>query len=42
VLLQQVWCVDNCVTISYFYITFKIIKCDEILLKKLKLKYNWN
>jgi len=32
--VQQVWCGDNHVTILYFYVTFKIIKCDEILLKK--------
>jgi len=38
VFLQQVWCVDNCVTISHFYVTFKPMKCDEILLKN----WNWN
>jgi len=44
VFLQQVQCVHNHVTISYLYlyVTFQIIKCDEILFKKLKLKYNWN
>ena len=38
VFLQQVWCVDNCVTILYLYATFNIIKCDKILLNK-KLCY---
>jgi len=38
VFLQQVWCVDNRVTISHFYVTFNIIKCDEILL----INWNWN
>ena len=32
--MQQVWCVDNHVNIAYFYVTFAINKCDEILLKK--------
>jgi len=41
VFFQQVWCVDNRIAISYFRVTFKIIKCDEIQLEKLKLKYKF-
>jgi len=36
VFLQQVWCVDNCIIIWYFYVASNIIKCNEIIVKNKK------